>query len=306
LWTGVFFCWTGAIANWYINTAILRLLGVSQIAPGGALMGFACACLLLAAALYSTTACCVLGPLPGVGTSRANFCCAERDIGALPPEAAAPAEYPPTGGARDAIYSGAALGIVPPLGSAQWKAQCGCYVYPYFCGTCAASDVAEHLEPGTWWNYCCCLVLQGFIPFVGAVLNVCKILDTRRALALRDGIQDDAEFCGLCCCTPCYIGQELAHIEVSKDAATGVAKAAHYYNAHPPTANPPAGYPYAPAAPPAAYAPEAGLRLASPPPAPAAVPALEARLSHLSASHAQAVAALEQKHQAEVGALLAM
>jgi len=54
--------------------------------------------------------------------------------------------------------------------------------------------------------------------------NVCKILATRKELAARDNVKDDLEFCGICCCLSCYIGQELAHIEASKSTFTGGAK----------------------------------------------------------------------------------
>jgi hypothetical protein len=350
VWTGFWFCCSGAAANW-------SLLGIlystyNSTSPGGSLLAFSIASLFVSATLFSATGCCVLGPLPGVGTSTANCCCVERDHSRQPPDvngsaphlAPGAARYPQAphaniydpsalgiyGGGAGAMPAGALAPAAPPFaqqqqqqqqqqradGGAQWRAPCACYPYAFFCTACAASDVAEHLQPNTWWSYCCCLLLQSYIPCAGFVMNICKLLDTRRQLAQRDGVADDVEFLGMCCCASCRIGQELAHIQAASGAATGAAKPAPpyaYSSAHPPAAYPPTTYPPT-AYPPAAYAPAApaaGLHLSSPPAAAtlalepvSAAPTLEAQVARLSASHAKAVAALEEKHQVEVGALV--
>lgn len=50
---------------------------------------------------------------------------------------------------------------------------------------------------------------------MGYLVNVCKILDTRKQLAAREGIADSVGCCEMCCCLSCYVGQELAHIQAS-------------------------------------------------------------------------------------------
>ena len=95
----------------------------------------------------------------------------------------------------------------------------GCSVYAFCCLPCAAADVSEAIHPGTCCSYFCCLALQSFLGPVGYFLNVCKILGTRKALAQRDNIPDDVDCLSLCCCMSCYVGQELAHIEATRNGA---------------------------------------------------------------------------------------
>ena len=53
---------------------------------GGLLMVFSAACIFTSAVFFSVVGCCVLGPLPGVGTSASNRCCVERNSSQMPPE----------------------------------------------------------------------------------------------------------------------------------------------------------------------------------------------------------------------------
>ena len=85
LWTGVWLC---LLALSWTQYAQRDDSLPAQRTPGAVLMGFSVACLFFSAILYSVTACCTLGPLPGVGTGAANCCCVERNINRLPPEAA--------------------------------------------------------------------------------------------------------------------------------------------------------------------------------------------------------------------------
>jgi soluble P-type ATPase len=73
------------------------LTKMSGPSPGASLLGFAVACLLLGAILFSVAGSFVSG-IPGLGASRANCCCVEREP---PPQGAPPivsAPVPPPGG----------------------------------------------------------------------------------------------------------------------------------------------------------------------------------------------------------------
>lgn len=79
-----------------------------------------------------------------------------------------------------------------------------------FCTLCAASDVADHLMPGSWGNYCCMLYLMGCIPYAGSCVQGCHMLSTRQQLSYRYGIRPDGvDCCAMTFCSPCYIGQEV-------------------------------------------------------------------------------------------------
>lgn len=125
-------------------------------------------------------------------------------------------ETPPPPSVCQATRTVARLTRIPLL---RPHSRSGCYCYPFFCLPCAAADVSEAIHPGSWCGYCTCLILQGLIPYAGYFMNVCKILGTRKALAQRDNIPDDLDCCGLCCCMSCYIGQELSHIEATRNGA---------------------------------------------------------------------------------------
>ena len=83
-WFGLFVFTVGAAWDWALFGVIRALSGASGVGAGGSLMAAAFAFLLLSAVFFSVTGCCVLGPLPGVGTSKTNCCCAESDANLQP------------------------------------------------------------------------------------------------------------------------------------------------------------------------------------------------------------------------------
>ena len=99
---------------------------------------------------------------------------------------------------------------------ATWKAECGLnasIIYPWCCGPCAAADVSEHLNKGSWMGY---FLKQCILS--SCLLNSCDLIVTRKQLAAQSGIQDDVGLIQMICCSPCYIGQELAHISATTGA----------------------------------------------------------------------------------------
>ena len=113
----------------------------------------------------------------------------------------------------------------------QWLAPIQCYIYPFFCGTCAAADVQNAVVPGTWWSFFCWLQFLGHcVPCCGSCLQVRYIFMSRRALALQQGVEEEPvgecpnSFCEGLACTSCYVGQELAHLEAAKGGASGIDK----------------------------------------------------------------------------------
>jgi len=86
-WAGALLFTLGAAINWEFFAAARKGLGEAAPGAGEALMGAAAALLLAAAAVYSLTAGCVLGALPGLGASRTLCCATEQQEDAVPPEA---------------------------------------------------------------------------------------------------------------------------------------------------------------------------------------------------------------------------
>jgi hypothetical protein len=98
-----------------------------------------------------------------------------------------------------------------------WLGRVTCNFYTCFCHTCAASDVQEEVEPGSWWNFCCCLnVLYCCVPCGWLCANH-YVWKSREALAAKYGVVEDPV--GRCCdtwceswcwtCMTCYLNQEL-------------------------------------------------------------------------------------------------
>ena len=81
----------GSALNWTIFGVIRNAFGATGVGPGGSLEAASLAFLILAAILFSATGCCVLGPLPGVGTSATQCCCTESDPTMQPGGAKLPA-----------------------------------------------------------------------------------------------------------------------------------------------------------------------------------------------------------------------
>ena len=84
-------CSIGAAINWTIFGVIRTLSGATGVGPGGSLEAAAFVFLVIAAIFFSATGCCVLGPLPGVGTSSTNCCCTETDPAKQPGGVSLPA-----------------------------------------------------------------------------------------------------------------------------------------------------------------------------------------------------------------------
>ncbi len=90
-WYGVYVVIAGAAADWVIVGIISALMQSSIGSPGMAYLGFAVACLLLAAICFSVVGCCTVGHLPGLGRSATCCCCAERNPNRTAEGGAAPA-----------------------------------------------------------------------------------------------------------------------------------------------------------------------------------------------------------------------
>ena len=105
----------------------------------------------------------------------------------------------------------------------NWQIDCCCNccsngpltcLYVWFCGCCAAGDVAQAAGK----DYCCtCCV----IPFFCPCITPCYLNGDRAALAARYNINDPLGGCNACClfylgCGMCLLVQELAEIEYQK------------------------------------------------------------------------------------------
>lgn len=113
-----------------------------------------------------------------------------------------------------------------------WPAPIACNLYAFLCGTCAAADVAEEMEPGSWSRAFCWLQFLGHcVPF-GSCLQVRYIFTTREALAAKLGVVEEPvgrcpnTFCEGWACSSCYVGQQLAALHAARAprAASGADK----------------------------------------------------------------------------------
>ena len=68
----------GIIRSYFLPSA-------NGVGPGGNLAAAAFVSTVAAAICFSVSGCCVLGPLPGIGTSQTNCCCVESEAQRIPP-----------------------------------------------------------------------------------------------------------------------------------------------------------------------------------------------------------------------------
>lgn len=110
--------------------------------------------------------------------------------------------------------------------------------YTYFCGGCASADIAEVVEPGSWWPHC--LFFYGgpsVIPCVGFLIPLYLVFNTRQAYEAKAGIIAPPSSFGtnVCpdafCCACCMVVQEQEHLKYVRslnDGHVGAGKADPY------------------------------------------------------------------------------
>ena len=98
---------------------------------------------------------------------------------------------------------------------------CGCSCYTCCCSLCAAADIEEHLERGSWWCRCCQMALCNLVPYVGFVYVMCNFrMVARDSLANKYRVHDrDGTCLKHMFCSSCLLEQELQHI---RDKAVNV------------------------------------------------------------------------------------
>jgi len=102
-WFGTILFVIGMAIDWFFFGVIRMLINVSGVGPGGNLAAAAVALIFLSSICISVAAgcsCCggQLGPLPGVGNSKGNCCCPERN-----PDMGPEGEPVPAGGLKVAV-----------------------------------------------------------------------------------------------------------------------------------------------------------------------------------------------------------
>lgn len=121
--------------------------------------------------------------------------------------------------------------------SSSWQSQCctSKCIYAAFLTSCAAGDVSEFVNPGSWVRRCALVGgISGFFtalsiavsPYtppgisdvirLGANIALIPMLRDRAALARRLEIDDDMSCIAFFCCTPCHLSQQLHEIELAQ------------------------------------------------------------------------------------------